>query len=599
MNTNQKIEKIRDLMKNNKVNAIIIPSSDPHMSEYVSDYWRTRAFVSGFSGSAGSVLITDTMSGLWTDGRYYVQAGNELKGSEVQLFKAMEIDCPTITKYLCDNLKSGDTVGINGKLFSAKEVTQMKKDFDKNGIKLVSNVDFGNDIWEDRPLEELTPVYILEEKYSGKSVKEKLKDLREELNKNKANSIVIGMLDNIAWLFNIRANDVECNPVVTSFAFVTNDNAILFTESSRIEKDVVEELKKVDIEIKPYNEIFEYVTKIDEKLSVLVDEKNTNYEIYNGLKENENVEVVIGEDPILLMKSCKNDVEVKNIYEAYKKDACALAEFYGWLYESLDNGETITEWTASEKLQEFRQQQETYKGDSFTAIIAYRENAAMMHYGPKSDTAKVLEKSHLLLNDSGGQYLFGTTDTTRTFALGETTAEEKRDFTLVLQAVIALSNAKFKEGTTGSMLDVLSRQKLWDYGLDYRCGTGHGVGYLLNVHEGPQSFSNKDVKLREGMLLTIEPGVYTENSHGIRTENTVVVVKDEKTEYGQFYKFDCFTLVPIDTECLDISMMKCAEVRWLNEYHQKVYDEIAPLVSQRARKWLETKTKPITKCKHK
>lgn len=599
MTTNQKIDRIRDLMKNNNVNAIIIPSSDPHMSEYVSDHWRTRAYVSGFSGSAGSVLITDTMSGLWTDGRYYVQAANELKDSEVQLFKAMEVDCPSITKYLCDNLKSGDTVGINGKIFSVNQVNDMKKDFDKKDIKLVSNVDFGNDIWEDRPVEELTPVYVLEEKYSGKSVKDKLEDLRKELADKDADSIVIGMLDHIAWLFNIRANDVECNPVVISYAFITKDKAILFTDSSRISNDVIDELKNAGIELREYNEIYDYVTKIDEKLSVLVDTKNTNFEIYNGLKENNNVEVVVGEDPILLMKACKNDVEVKNLYEAYKKDACALAEFYGWLYECLDNGEKITEWTASEKLQQFRAEQETYKGDSFTAIIAYKENAAMMHYAPKADTAKVLEKSNLLLNDSGGQYLFGTTDTTRTFALGEITDEERRDFTLVLQAVIALSSAKFKEGTTGSMLDVLSRQKLWNYGLDYRCGTGHGVGYLLNVHEGPQSFGNKDVKLKEGMILTVEPGVYTENSHGIRTENTVVVVKDEKTEYGQFYKFNCFTLVPIDTSCLDIDMMKCAEVRWLNEYHQKVYETISPLVSDRAKKWLEVKTKPITKCKHK
>lgn len=595
MTTDKKIEKIRHLMKNNKIDAIIIPSSDPHMSEYVSEHWRTRAFVSGFSGSAGSVLITDKMSGLWTDGRYYVQATNEIKNSQIKLFKSMEIDCPSIEKYICDNLKTGDTVGINGRLFSVSQVQKIKDTLKKNGINLVSDVDFANDIWDDRPSEVLTKAYILEEKYSGKSIEDKLKQLRQKLSTKDANAIVIGMLDNIAWLFNIRANDVECNPVLISYAFVLDDKAILFTDTNRIDKDIITILENSGVEFRDYEEIFEYITKIDRKLTVLVDDKNTNFELYNRLSKNKNIKVVIGEDPILLMKACKNDVEIKNIFEAYKKDACALAEFYGWLYECLDNGQKVTEWTASEQLQKFRAEQETYKGDSFTAIIAYRENASMMHYSPKLDNSKVIEKSHLLLNDSGGQYLLGTTDTTRTFTLGEITAEERRDFTLVLQAVISLSSAKFKEGTTGCMLDILSRQKLWNYGLDYRCGTGHGIGYLLNVHEGPQSFSNKDVKLREGMILTIEPGVYKENSHGIRTENTVVVVKDDKTEYGQFYRFDCFTLVPIDIDGLDISIMSDEEINWLNQYHKKIYDTISPLVSNRARKWLETKTKPIMK----
>lgn len=597
MTTNQKIEKIRSMMKENKINAIIIPSSDPHISEYVSEHWRTRAFVSGFSGSAGSVLITDDMSGLWTDGRYYVQAANEIKDSEIKLFKAMEVGCPTISKYTYDNLQNGQTVGINGKLFSSSQVKRMKELFDKKGIKLASNIDFANDIWEDRPRQIVTDVYLLEEKYSGKSATEKLKELREELSKENADSIVIGMLDNIAWLFNIRANDVDCNPVVISYAFVDKEKAYLFTDKSRVSKEIESVLASSDIFIEDYDKIYDFVKNISVKSNVLVDMENTNYEIYSLLSQNENIKVITKKDPILMMKACKNDVEIKNIYTAYQKDACALAEFYGWLYESLQNGDKITEWTASVKLNEFRQMQDTFKGDSFTAIIAYKENAAMMHYAPKEDTAKVLENNSLLLNDSGGQYLYGTTDTTRTFALGKITDEEKRDFTLVLQAVIALSNAKFKEGTTGSMLDILSRQKLWDYGLDYRCGTGHGIGYLLNVHEGPQSFGNKDVKLQKGMVLTIEPGVYTENSHGIRTENTVVVVEDETTEYGKFYKFDCFTLVPIDTDAIDTSMMRCKEIKWLNDYHKKVYDTISPLVSDRAKKWLELKTRPIQKVK--
>lgn len=597
MTVNEKIAAVREKMSAKGISAFVVPSNDPHQSEYVSSHWKTRAYLSGFTGSAGTVVITDSMSGLWTDGRYYVQAANELEGSEMTLFRAAEPDCPTPTEYLSKNLAEKAVVGLNGKLFSAKAVKDMEKKYAKKGITIDCNLDFGNEVWEteNRPAEDLTEVYHLPIEYSGKSAADKIKEVREKLKDLDAEAIVVSRLDNIAWLYNIRANDVENTPVVIAYAYVSPSDAILFTNTNRVPDDVKKELANNGVSLQDYNAIYSYIESEKNKLTVLCDETEVNYSLYQKVKENPSLTIKEATDPIALMKGIKNETETKNTYEAYIKDGCAEAEFYGWLFEALENGETITEYSASEKLAQFRTEQDGNKGDSFTAIIAYRENAAMMHYAPSADCCKVIERSHLLLNDSGGQYWNGTTDTTRTFAVGEVTDTERHDYTLVLQAVIALSSARFKEGTTGSMLDVLSRGKLWQEGLDYRCGTGHGVGYLLNVHEGPHSFSDKNTKLVEGMVLTIEPGIYTEGSHGIRTENTAVVMKDEKTEYGQFYHFDTFTVVPIDTACLDLSMMSDAEIKWLNDYNKHVYEVVSPRVSERAKKWLEKSTKPVSR----
>lgn len=594
MTANQRIEKIRRLMTENGVDACIIPSADPHMSEYFSDHWKTRAFVSGFKGSAGTFVITKAMSGLWTDGRYYVQAAKELSGTEATLFRASEPDCPSPTAYLCKELPEGSTVGFNGQLFSAVSVEKMEKEFAAHNFKMNSAVDFANDIWEDRPEETLTEVYRLDVCYTGRSAAEKLTDLREQLKKDHADAIVVSKLDNIAWLYNIRSNDVEDNPVVISYAYVSPEEAILFADDSRISSEVKTSLKAEGVSILPYNAIYTFLSDREAEERVLCDRSELNYSLYNAVKGNAALTAVLGTDPIFLMKACKNEVETKNTHNAYRKDGCALAEFYGWLFEELKKGTTLTEWDCSEKLAEFRRAQPLNRGDSFTAIVAYRENAAMMHYAPKPDCSKTLERSHMLLIDSGGQYLDGTTDITRTFALGEISDEERHDSTLALKGSLALMEAVFKEGISGSQLDVLCREYFWREGLDYRCGTGHGVGFMLNVHEGPQGFGSP-VKLKEGMVLTVEPGVYTEGSHGIRTENVVTVVKGEKTEYAQFLKFELFTLVPIDTKCLDVTMLTDHELDWLNRYHQHVWEELSPLVSPRAKAWLEDATKPLSR----
>ena len=594
MTTNEKIAKIRGLMKQHGVSAYVIPSADPHMSEYFSNRWKTRAYVSGFTGSAGTFVITEAASGLWTDGRYYVQAAAELEGSEATLFKAKEPGCPTVTQYLADSLKAGSKVGLNGTLFSADAVKDMQKVFDKKSIVIDNTLDLANQIWEEREPEASTRVYHLDACDAGKSPAEKLAMVREKLKEAEANALVISRLDCIAWLYNIRSNDVQNSPVVISYAFVSEKEALLFTDTTRVPDATVNMLSENGVALKPYDEIFTYMEQLSEKMTVLCDEKEVNYTLYGKVKDNESLTPKNASNPIQLLKARKNEVETRNTYQAYIEDGCAEVEFYGWLFEELEKGAELTEWTVSEKLHEFRAQQKSFRDESFTSIIAYRENAAMMHYAPKEGTAKRLEKSGLLLNDSGGQYLYGTTDTTRTVALGPISDLERRDFTLVLKAVIALSTAVFKEGTTGSHLDCLSRNVLWKYGLDYRCGTGHGVGYLLNVHEGPQGFGVKDIPFEEGMVLTIEPGIYTEGSHGIRTENTAVVVKDQKTEYGQFYRLDCFTVVPIDTACLDLCMMNQEEIDWLNAFQKRCYDTLAPLVSERGLAWLTKATQPVS-----
>ena len=598
MTVNERIAWVRRRMEENGIDACIIPSADPHMSEYVSDHWKTRAYISGFSGSAGTVVITREMSGLWTDGRYYVQAAKEIAGSEVTLFRAADQGCPTPSAYLAEQLPEGAVVGVNGRLFSAGAVEKMRGEFSKKGIVLELRADYANELWETvektRPAEVFTEAFLLDVQYAGRSAAEKLAELRENLEKAGADAIAVSKLDNIAWLFNIRSDDIENNPVVISYAFISAEEALLFTENSRVPEAVRSGLEKEGVSLRPYEEIYSYLEKLDGQLRVLCDKQELNGELLSCIEENEALTAVPGEDPIPLMKACKNETENRNTHNAYLKDGCALAEFYGWLYEELAQGTALTEYDCVEKLAEFRRAQPLNRGDSFGAIIAYRENAAMMHYAPKPGASKKLDKSHFLLIDSGGQYLDGTTDITRTFALGEVNETERFDFTLTLKGSIALLEAVFKYGTSGKQLDALCREYFWREGLDYRCGTGHGVGFMLNVHEGPQGFGS-DVKLEEGMVLTVEPGVYREGEHGIRTENVVEVVKGDDTEYGQMMRFCMFTLVPIDTNCLDVSMLTDHEIAWLNAYHERVWEKVSPLVSERAKNWLYRYTRPISR----
>ncbi len=590
MKINEKIMKIRELMKKDNIQAFIIPSGDPHMSEYFSQHWKTREFLSGFTGSVGTLVITDSMSGLWVDGRYYVQAEKELLGSEIILFRASEPDCPSFIKYLEKELLENYTVAFNGELFSLALVKDMQKQFSKKNIRILSNKDYGNDIWKDRPEEIYTDVFYLNESHSGKSPQEKLIELRKNLEKKKVNSLLIGKADAVSWLFNIRSQDIPCNPVVISYAFISEEKAILFTSKKRVDKNIETILNNNNIILEEYKDVFSYMKNLDEKSIILCDENEINYSLYEAVKNNSNLTPQIEINPILMMKACKNKIEIENTHLAYIKDGCAQAEFYGWLFETLKNNIAINEYECAVKIKEFRSLQEGYLEESFGAIMAYGPNAAMMHYSPSANKFSALKTSNFLLNDSGGQYLNGTTDTTRTFALGDITEQERHDFTITLKGIIALSTLIFKDGCTGSDLDIICRTHLWREGVDYRCGTGHGVGQVLNVHEGPPNFRDRTVQLKEGMCITIEPGIYTENSHGIRNENTVTVVPHIKTEYGQFYKFKTFTLVPIDISSLELSILTVEEKKWINNYHKQVLKQIYPLVSERAQKWLASKT---------
>lgn len=592
MTVNEKIAAVRGKMSAAGISAIIIPGADPHLSEYFSHHWGTVTYISGFTGEAGTFCITKDVAGLWTDGRFYTQANIELAGSEAVLFRAAESETPTIPQYLCEQLPCGSVVGLNGTLFSAAAVKKMKDEFAAKGIELNTHIDFANEIWEERPIEEHTEIFHLDVKFSGKSTADKLSELRAKLKEEGADALIISRLDNIAWLYNIRANDVLNNPVVISYAYVSQNEAKLYTDCSRLPASVADILKENGVAVADYDAVFGELSALSEKLCILCDETEANFNLYEAAANNQNLSMLNKTSPIPLMKALKNDVETENTFRAYLLDGCAEAEFYAWLEEEMEAGTELTEWDLSEKIHEFRLAQADNLGDSFTAIIGYKENAAMMHYAPTADKSKKLKKEGLLLNDSGGQYLWGTTDTTRTIALGEITDEERRDFTLVLRSVIDLSNAHWLEGTTGKELDILSRNAFWQLGLNYRCGTGHGVGYLLNVHEGPQSFKSL-VPLQEGMVLTIEPGVYTEGSHGVRTENTVVVRKGEKTEYGQFYHFDTFTVVPIDTTCLDMNLLNDEHIDWINSYHAHVLATVAPHVSERAQEWLKKVCMPI------
>ncbi|WP_425446888.1 aminopeptidase P family protein [Dethiothermospora halolimnae] len=590
MDIKERVKKLRNLMEERGIDAYIIPSSDPHQSEYVADRWRGRAWISGFTGSAGTVVITKDDGGLWTDGRYFIQAEDQLKGSGIRLFKMREPKVPTITEYLVDTLKSGETVGFDGKLFSVTRVNNMKKEFDKNGIDINSDYDLVDEIWQDRPEIPKDKVFIHDVKYAGKSRAEKLKEVRNEMKKKKAKNYLISSLDDIAWLFNLRGNDVNNSPVFISYALVTETRAYIFMDTNKVSEDIKEELLKDDIKVKEYSELKNSLKKITD--SILFDPLRTNYYMYKQIPFNR--DKIKDSEVTTKLKAVKNDTEIENLRNCHLKDGVAIVKFIHWLKNNVKDG-NITEISADEKLTEFRSKQKDFISPSFDTIAAYKEHAAMMHYKATKEGQYTLKDEAMFLIDSGGQYLDGTTDITRTIVLGDITDEMKRDFTLTLKGHINLTIAKFLYGATGSNLDILARKPLWEYGIDYKCGTGHGVGFLLNVHEGPQNFSQvpNKVKLEKGMILTNEPGVYKKDKHGIRLENTLLVVEDEKTEFGQFMKFDTISYCPLDLDGVDVNLLTEEERDWLNSYHKEVYDKLSPFLTEEEKAWLKEETRAI------
>ena len=597
MDIKSRLNKLREYMQEYNIYAYIIPSSDNHQSEYVGDYFKSRQFISGFTGSAGTIIVTLEEAGLWTDGRYFIQAEKQLEGTGIKLFKMGEEGVPTTDEYLYQSIPEGKVLGFDGRLISAKEGSTLADKLSNKNITIEYNYDLVDRIWEDRPSLSTKSAYLLEEKYAGETFSSKLARLREVMKENGVQNHVITTLDDIAWLFNIRGRDVLYTPVVLSYALITLNDVYLFIDENKLDENILNELNKENVKIMPYNDIYEFVKTIDVSEKVLVDESKVNYAILNNIPSE--IEKINDYNPTMFMKAKKNPVELENIRNSHIKDGVAFTKFMYWLKNNIGKIE-ISELSATQKLEDFRREQDKFIEPSFSTIAAYKEHAAMMHYSANEESNYRLEPKDLFLVDSGGQYFDGTTDITRTMALGPIPKNVRRDFTNVVRGMIRLSKAKFLHGCRGYNLDVLARSPLWEQGIDYKCGTGHGIGFVLNVHEGPNGFRWKvreDVDdtciLEEGMVTTNEPGVYVENSHGIRIENEIVVRKAEKNEYGQFMDFEVITFAPIDLDAIDESLFLKDEREYLNNYHKQVYEKISPYLNKEEKEWLKIYTREI------
>ncbi len=592
----ERLTRLRDRMSEKGIDFYMIPTSDFHGSEYVDDYFKVREYFSGFTGSNGTLVIGHNMAGLWTDGRYFIQAENEIEGSGIELFRMMEEGVPDIPDFLKENMKSGQTLGFDGRTVSCKEGKELEQKLKSMDIRIFYEEDVAGDLWKERPLLPKHQVIVLPEEISGQSMEEKLLAVREKMKASGAVYFMLSKLDDLMWLMNIRGNDVACNPVALSYGFLTPEELYLFIQPQEVTKDFTEYASKNHIVIKDYENIAEFLNGYDYKGKVLLDKGNINYALYKILSDK--AECAFESNPTEALKAVKNKTELSRMEEVYLKDSAAVIKFICWLKKNVGK-EKITELTAAEHLDGLRREIQGFLDLSFSTISAYKENAAMMHYEALPESAKEIKAEGMLLVDSGGQYMGGTTDVTRTIALGEISPEIKRHFTKVAVGMLQLTQARFLYGCTGRNLDILARQPLWDIGIDYKCGTGHGIGYILNVHEGPQSIRWRFAKgaeeaiIEEGMVISNEPGVYIEGSHGIRTENVIVAKKGEKNGDGQFMFFDTLTFVPIDKEAIDTTCMQPIDVERLNRYHEQVYLRTEGLLTAQEREWLKAATSPL------
>lgn len=588
----ERLMKLREEMNKEGMQAYIIPTSDFHETEYVSEYFAARKYMSGFTGSAGVLVVLLDKAGLWTDGRYFIQAANQLAGSGIDLMKQGQEDTPSIEEYIVTNLTQGSVVGFDGRVMNVNDANKYKQAFMMHDIKMVTDKDLVGRIWDDRPALPCTETFHYDEKYAGKSISEKLTQVREAMKGYNCRSHIVTKIDEIAWLYNLRAHDVPHFPVALAYTIIKDNDAMIYIDASRLDEESKTLFAQNHIQVKDYEAIYEDVKTLEGP--VLVDGNFVNSKIVYSL----NTEIVYAQDPIVLLKAMKNETELANTRNAHIKDGVACTKFMYWLMQNVNNG--ISEMSAQEKLQELRKEQADYLEDSFNTICAYKEHAAMMHYSSNEETNVELKPEGMLLVDSGGQYLDGTTDITRTFVLGSITEEEKKWFTLALKGHIRLEKANFLYGCRGLNLDILARGPLWDLDMDYQCGTGHGVGHLSNVHEAPNGFRwkivperNDSCVLEEGMITSNEPGVYVEGEFGIRHENEMVVVKGNKNFYGQFMHFETLTFVPFDRKGIDKSLLSEDELAWLNDYHASVYEKISPFLTNEEAEWLKEACRPL------
>lgn len=592
MQVTEKINALRKIMGDSNIDAYIIVTDDYHGSEYVGDYFKEREYMSGFTGSAGTLLVMTDFAGLWTDGRYFLQAEEELAGTGIELMKSGEADCPSIEVFLYDKLKENSVVGFDGRTVNCNFFNRLKNRLDSKKITYAMDKDLVDAIWKDRPGMSSRKVWELDCEYTGMSRKDKIGRLFEIMDKNGADAMVLTALDEIAWLLNLRGDDIEYCPVFLSFMYISPKLSILYVNRSILSDDIISGLADDGIIIKDYESVYDNLAGISSE-KIMIDPSSANCFIKENIAINSFAYET--ESPVELMKAIKNPTETGNIENAHIKDGVAVTKFVRWLTENVKKG-TVTEMSAAEKLDEFRKMGEGYIGQSFAPIVAYKEHGAIVHYEASKKTDVTMKPVGLCLIDTGGHYLQGTTDITRTVPLGKLTEEEKKAYTLVLMGHLRLAATVFKYGVTGGGLDIIAREPLWEYGMDFRHGTGHGVGYLLNVHEGPQriSWKNNDVVLDEGMVISDEPGYYETGKFGIRHENLLLVKADlPETEYGKMCYFKNLTYVPFDKEALLPELMTSRDIKLFNRYQKNVYERISPYLCDDDKKWLESYTKPI------
>ena len=591
MSVQEKLTALRAVMQQQQIDAWIVPSADPHQSEYPAECWKARAWISCFTGSAGTVVITQKQAGLWTDFRYYLQAAQQLAGSGMTLFKIGQPDVPSYIDWLAQELPEQATIGFDGQVFSAAQVEQLRQAVASKQMSLTYNHDLLAELWHDRPAIPAKPVMLLDVKFAGESRTSKFSRIREHLRRGDVDAHFISTLDDIAWMFNIRGSDVEYNPVTIAYSYISQDAVHLLIDDTKLSPEIKIALDADGVVFSEYEEVFEFLRQLPRGTRVLIDSEKTSQVIKEILSQHCSIKE--GQNIAYTLKAQKNETELQGIRNAHVRDGAAMVKWLYWLDQHIGQ-EEYTEYTVVDSLRELRSQQQYFQGLSFHPIAGYQANGAICHYRPEPETALTIRPEGILLVDSGGQYLDGTTDITRTMTLSAPTSQQKQDFTLVLKGHIDLAMARFPKGTTGAQLDILARRALWNHGYNYGHGTGHGIGHFLNVHEGPQRIHvNNYVPLELGMVCSNEPGLYRPEQYGIRIENTIVVVPDGETEFDTFYEFETVTLCPIDLDLVEPSLLSQEETGWLNAYHQYVYDTLSPFLSEEERAWLSHETREI------
>ena len=585
----KRISALRSLMQSKSISAYITYSTDPHSGEYVPAHWESRKWITGFTGSAGTAVITPDDGGLWTDSRYFIQAEEQLTDTGLKLFKERMPETPSIPQWLCRVLKKGERVGIDGYTTSLQTVNELRNELSAYGIEVVMIEDPYKTIWNDRPDLPDNKPFILEEKYSGESASSKISTIRNHISNTGTDYILISALDEIAWTLNMRGTDIECNPLFVSYLLISEKEATLYINKNKLTETTIDYLQSQGVGHRNYEDIESDLTAISGRKITM--SPSINFAMYNAASEHNTV--FIQASPVSKYKAVKNQTEINGFRNAMLRDGVAMVRFLIWLQKNIGNG-NLTELSIDEQLYKERSAMENFRGISFATIAGYQEHGAIVHYEADEHSASILRPEGLLLIDSGAQYLDGTTDITRTIPLGSTTEEQKKDYTLVLKGFIQLAMAEFPQGTCGTQLDVLARLAMWKEGINYSHGTGHGVGHFLNVHEGPHQIrmNNVPTPLQPGMTVTNEPGIYRAGKYGIRTENTMLTVPSRKTDFGEFYKFEQLTLCPINTEAILWNMLSSEEISWLNEYHETVYSKLSPLLSDEEKQWLRNATNP-------